>query len=91
MFESFTYGEKKVPLFTHFRMTPVNKNAPENRLKRGHQQREANYKGFEEEKEVSRCYYRYYRCYYSVSARVMSRTPWRAASQCVTGRKKSMC
>ena len=27
----------------------------------------------------------------SVSARVMSRTPWRAASQCVTGRKKSMC
>ena len=59
MFESFTYGEKKVPLFTHFRMTPVNKDAPENRLKRGHQQREANYKGFEEEKEVSRCYHRY--------------------------------
>ena len=59
MFESFTYGEKKVPLFTHFRMTPVNKDAPENTLKRGHQQREANYKGFEEEKEVSRCYYRY--------------------------------
>ena len=29
MFESFTYGEKKVPLFTHFRMTPVNKDAPE--------------------------------------------------------------
>ena len=42
MFESFTYGEKKVPLFTHFRMTPVNKDAPENRLKKGHQQREAN-------------------------------------------------
>ena len=45
-----------VPLFTHFRMTPVNKDAPENRLKRGHHQREANYKGSEKEKEVSRCY-----------------------------------
>ena len=27
--------------------------APENRLKRGHQQREANYKGFEKEEEIS--------------------------------------
>ena len=28
------------------------KDAPENRLKRGHQQREANHKGSEEEEEV---------------------------------------
>ena len=30
------------------------KDAPENKLKRGHQQREANYKGSEKEEEVSR-------------------------------------
>ena len=30
------------------------KDAPENRLKRGHQQREANHKGSEKEEEVSR-------------------------------------
>ena len=88
MFESFTYGEKKVPLFTHFRMTPVNKDAPGNRLKRGHQQRSElqrirGRKGGKSLLLPLRCD--------SVSARVMSRTLWRAASQCVTGRKKSMC
>ena len=33
------------------------KDAPENRLRRGHEQREANYKASEKEEEVSRVLY----------------------------------